>query len=114
GIVSNNIFYQERSIQLFPLLRGHVGPVVEAVALSSHVGRRKPDPSIYQSVLGQMGLEPEDVIFVGDRLREDVRGPLALGMAAAYLTHEFRQEPDAAGEAEATLQRVGDLTGYLA
>ncbi len=114
GIVSNNIFYQERSIQLFPLLRGHVGPLIEAVALSSYVGRRKPDPSIYQAVLGQMRLEPEDVIFVGDRLREDVRGPLALGMAAAYLTHEFRQEPDEAGEAAATLQRVGDLAAYLA
>ncbi len=114
GIVSNNIFYQERSIELFPLLRGQVGPVVEAVAISSYVGRRKPDPSIYQAVLRQMGLAPEDVVFVGDRLREDVRGPLGLGMAAAYLTHEFRQEPDEAGEAAATLQRVGDLGAYLA
>lgn len=113
GVVSNNIFYQESAIELFPLLRGHVGPVLEAVALSSYVGRRKPDPAIYQAVLGHMRLEPEEVIFVGDRLREDVRGPLGLGMAAAYLTHEFRQEPDEAGEAAATLQRVGDLVAHL-
>ncbi|HMO53962.1 MAG TPA: hypothetical protein PJ994_05615 [Tepidiformaceae bacterium] len=34
---------------------------------------------------------PGDALFVGDRVREDVLGPQALGIGGV-LTHEFRQE----------------------
>jgi FMN phosphatase YigB (HAD superfamily) len=63
------------------------------------IGERKPSPAIYRAALDGLGIAPHDALFVGDRVREDVLGPQALGMKGV-LTHEFRQE------------EVGEATPY--
>jgi putative hydrolase of the HAD superfamily len=47
---------------------------------SSEVGVRKPHPAIFERALEALGVEPEQSLFVGDRLYEDVRGAGELGM----------------------------------
>lgn len=63
----------------------------ETTVFSVEQGVRKPNPEIYRAALRLMNANPEDVVFVGDRVREDVRGPESIGMRGV-LTHEFRQE----------------------
>ena len=63
----------------------------EATVFSVEHRVRKPNPEIYRLALRLMDAEPSDVVFVGDRVREDVRGPQSVGMRGV-LTHEFRQE----------------------
>jgi HAD superfamily hydrolase (TIGR01549 family) len=63
----------------------------EVAVFSVEHGVRKPNPAIYKVALRALALDPADVLFVGDRVREDVRGPQSLGMRSV-LTHEFRQE----------------------
>lgn len=41
---------------------------------------RKPDPRIFLNAAELIGEEPENIIFVGDRLDTDVKGSLASGM----------------------------------
>ena len=53
---------------------------VDAVVLSSAVGKRKPHRAIFDRALAELEVEPEQALFVGDRLREDVGGASALGM----------------------------------
>jgi putative hydrolase of the HAD superfamily len=53
---------------------------VDAIVFSSEVGMRKPDPAIFRVALEALQVEPEQTIFVGDRLYEDVRGAGELGM----------------------------------
>lgn len=78
----------------------------DATVYSSEVGVRKPNPAIYQDALGRLGVTADQALFVGDRLREDVRGPRALGIASV-LTHEFRQEePDT----DENVQIIADLS----
>lgn len=60
---------------------------VDAVIFSSAVGWRKPAPEIYRAALDAIGVEPEDAMFVGDRVREDVQGPAALGMRTCLVTY---------------------------
>jgi putative hydrolase of the HAD superfamily len=60
---------------------------VDAVVFSSGVGRRKPAPEIYRAALHELGVEPENALFVGDRVREDVQGPAALGMRTCLVTY---------------------------
>jgi putative hydrolase of the HAD superfamily len=48
--------------------------------LSSEVGKRKPHPAIFECAMGDLGVEPEHTLFVGDRLRQDVGGAAAAGM----------------------------------
>jgi putative hydrolase of the HAD superfamily len=47
---------------------------------SSEVGTRKPHPAIFERALEALGVEPENALFVGDRLYEDIRGAGELGM----------------------------------
>jgi putative hydrolase of the HAD superfamily len=47
---------------------------------SSEVGKRKPHPAIFERALEALEVDAADVVFVGDRLYEDVRGAGELGM----------------------------------
>ncbi len=111
GVVSNNMF-QRRWMGGFPLLFSRDG-LLDAVVLSSDVGVRKPAQRIYRTALEQLGVSAAETIFVGDRLVEDVRAPKALGMPRAYLTYEFRREPDPQVEADGILRRLPDLLELL-
>jgi HAD superfamily hydrolase (TIGR01509 family) len=61
-----------------------IRPFFETVVVSCLVGYLKPHPRIFQLALEEMGLEPQDVAFVGDSLRADVAGAKALGMTAIW------------------------------
>jgi HAD superfamily hydrolase (TIGR01509 family) len=72
-----------------------IGEVVDAVVFSSEVGRRKPAPEMYRAAIAAVAVEPRHVLFIGDRLREDYEGPLALGMRAVIFTaHAEAPPPD--------------------
>ena len=62
----------------------------------------------------RLNVPPEAVVFVGDRLREDVMGPKALGMRA-ILTHQFRQEDPAQARVppDAVITRLAELPALL-
>jgi putative hydrolase of the HAD superfamily len=53
---------------------------LDVAVFSSEVGRRKPDPAIFETALERLRVAPEDALFVGDRLYEDIRGAGELGM----------------------------------
>jgi putative hydrolase of the HAD superfamily len=54
---------------------------LDAAVFSSEVGWRKPHAAIFERGLELLSVEPERTLMVGDRLREDVGGAAALGMA---------------------------------
>src|SRR4051794_13801278 len=58
---------------------------VDVVVSSAWVGARKPHPRIYGHTLGEIGLTPDEVIFVGDTWSCDVEGPRAAGMRTVYV-----------------------------
>jgi putative hydrolase of the HAD superfamily len=67
---------------------------------SSEVGMRKPHPAIFERALEALGVEPENALFVGDRLYEDIRGAGELGMTTVQALwfradeHADGREPD--------------------
>jgi putative hydrolase of the HAD superfamily len=62
---------------------------------SSEVGTRKPHPAIFERALEVLGLEPENALFVGDRLYEDIRGAGELGMTTVQaLWFRADEHPD--------------------
>jgi HAD superfamily hydrolase (TIGR01509 family) len=79
----------------------------QALTFSSALGVRKPNRRIYQDALDKLGVTASASLFVGDRLKEDVRGPQALGMQAVLL-REWRQEEDS-GVANFVIERLGEL-----
>lgn len=69
---------------------------LDAAVFSSEVGRRKPDPLIFETALRRLGVAPERALFVGDRRYEDVRGASELGMRTV-LALWFRADEDERG-----------------
>ena len=53
---------------------------VDAVVLSSEVGKRKPHPAIFERALDDVGVEAGEALFVGDRMDADVLGASRVGM----------------------------------
>lgn len=86
--------------------------LIPVKVLSSAVGWRKPHPTIYARALAELGVSSARVLFVGDRVLEDIRTPKRLGMHAV-LSHEFRQEDDPDGEADGRIATLAGLTHVL-
>ena len=73
---------------------------LDAIVLSSEVGKRKPHPLIFEHALEELGVAPDRALFVGDRLLQDVRGAAEAGMATVQALwsraddHPDGREPD--------------------
>lgn len=110
GLVSN--------VSLRPdLMRGDLdalglGQLLDASVFSSETGVRKPDPKIFQEALRRVGSEPQETVFVGDRLYDDIGGARAAGMRAIQTTR-FRAEQDPDAAPEAVIEHLGELPELL-
>ena len=49
---------------------------------SCDVGYSKPDPNIYQIVIDKSGLQPGQLLMIGDSVRADYEGALNCGIKA--------------------------------
>jgi len=54
--------------------------LLDVMVFSEDVGVAKPRPEIFLHALEKLGVEPEDALFVGDRLVNDVQGAAQAGM----------------------------------
>jgi HAD superfamily hydrolase (TIGR01509 family) len=69
---------------------------LDVAVFSSEVGRRKPDPLIFEQALERLGVSPDRALFVGDTVATDIAGAAALGMRTC-LAVWFRADDDEAG-----------------
>lgn len=70
---------------------------LDVAVFSSEVGWRKPHPEIFRRATDALGVEPSQVLFVGDTLATDVAGASALGMRTCQALW-FRADEDAEPE----------------
>jgi putative hydrolase of the HAD superfamily len=78
GLVSNAI--DPPGLLHRDLERLGIAERVDVAVFSSEVGWRKPHRTIFERALDPLGVAPESVLFVGDKLATDVAGASALGM----------------------------------
>jgi HAD superfamily hydrolase (TIGR01549 family) len=58
---------------------------VRSIINSSDLGAEKPDPRFFDAVAAAVGLEPAQILYVGDRLDNDVLPALAAGMRTVLM-----------------------------
>ena len=93
GICSNAPFPPEMMRR--QMASNGITELVDAIVLSSEVGKRKPAPELYRAAIDAIGTSPARTLFVGDRVREDFEGPCAAGMQAVVVTaHADEPPPD--------------------
>ncbi|MGE3821414.1 MAG: HAD family hydrolase [Isosphaeraceae bacterium] len=73
--------------RLRTVIRGlpEVSALADRLWISSEVGRRKPHPEFYQSVIHGLGTSPEAGLWVGDDPENDVLGPRRAGFRSVLL-----------------------------
>ena len=69
------------------LLENHgLAKFFKGFAFSDEVGHSKPHRSMFESAAGQLGVEISEMLHIGDRDHNDVKGPQQLGMKAILFT----------------------------
>ncbi|MGB3328756.1 MAG: HAD family hydrolase, partial [Thermomicrobiales bacterium] len=58
---------------------------LDLIASSSTLGVSKPDPRFFEQIASQLHLAPNEIVYVGDRLDNDVLPALSLGMHAVFI-----------------------------
>jgi putative hydrolase of the HAD superfamily len=91
GLVSNA--WDPRWLLLRDLEEQGLAERLDTIVFSSDIGFRKPRPEIFERALGELGVEPDRVLFVGDRLDADVRGARDLGMKTVQALWFRADEP---------------------
>jgi FMN phosphatase YigB (HAD superfamily) len=83
---------------------------VDVLAFCDDVGWRKPDRRAFEHVLGRLGLEPSQCLFVGDDPRWDIEGPRRIGMDAV-LIDRLGENASAPGDKIGSLRQLRRFLG---
>ncbi|MGP4017966.1 HAD family hydrolase [Saccharopolyspora sp. 5N708] len=68
----------------------------DAMIISAEIGVAKPDPRIFHTACHALGLRPDEVVHVGDKLDVDAHGATQAGLHGVWL-NRTGTEPPAAG-----------------
>ncbi|MEZ4642964.1 MAG: HAD family hydrolase [Chloroflexota bacterium] len=86
----------------------------DARVTSGDVGYMKPHPAIYHHVLEQLGIVPEQAVFVGDRPENDIAGANAVGMVSVMMSPPHLQYKDTKIRPNFTIKQLHELLPILA
>jgi len=90
---------------------------VDDLVTSAELGAEKPDPAFFTAVLARLGIDaPSRVLYVGDRVDNDVLPAIEAGMATCWLTRgpwgQLQELPDDV-EPDLVLEGLGELPELL-
>lgn len=111
GVVSN---FDHAATAHALLARHGLDQVLSAVVISIEVGRRKPHPAIFTAALERLGARPQDALFVGDSLGDDVAGAAAVGMDTAWVNWDGAPVPAEGPQPTYILAALPELRRVLA
>lgn len=83
GIVSNS---EGRLAELLTELG--VSELFSVIADSGRLGFEKPDARIFDFAAAALGVAPTELVHVGDAWEADIKGALAVGARAIWITHD--------------------------
>ncbi len=101
GLISNTIWLPE--MHDADLKRLGIAGFFDHRVYSSAFPYVKPHPAIFEHSLAALGVAPEEALFVGDRIVDDIGGALGAGLRAV---HKLPPPSEEAGEAETS---AGDM-----
>jgi len=70
-----------------------IGDLFDSILSSEQAQSCKPHPRIYEIALQRAGCAPDEALFVGDTLRQDIAGANQAGMRSALIWHRQDRQP---------------------
>jgi HAD superfamily hydrolase (TIGR01549 family) len=110
-VVSDTLVSPSRSLRRLLDLHG-LKDYFTGFAFSDEVGRSKPDPEMFASAARQLGVNLDQMVHVGDREHNDIRGPHRLGMKAVLFVAARANDKDHT-TADAICERARDLPAII-
>jgi putative hydrolase of the HAD superfamily len=97
-------------------------PFFEVMLISGDLGYRKPHHSVFEELSDQLGVDKEEIAFVGDDPEADVEGALRAGLQPVWTTYvrdnNITPAPGVVGkgqtEPEPTVPRISNWQDLLA
>lgn len=77
------------------------------------IGAAKPDPRAFASVAEALGLEPREIVYVGDDPQVDVTGARAAGLRTAWMNRAAREWPAALPPADLEVRDCEELVARI-
>jgi putative hydrolase of the HAD superfamily len=111
GVLSNTIWPRREHERIFA--RDEVLGLIDGAVYTSEIPWTKPHPEAFRAALAAVGVsDAAEVVFVGDRLFDDIHGAKSIGMRAVLVPHSTIPESQVGpviGEPDAVIRRLGEL-----
>jgi HAD superfamily hydrolase (TIGR01549 family) len=85
----------------------------DLIVISDEHGWRKPHPKIFLDTLATLGASPDDALYVGDSVGDDIVGAKGAGMDIAWVNPNDAALPDEYEAPDYVLKTVPDLAAIL-
>lgn len=111
AVVSDAIVSPGRCLRQWLDMQGLRG-FFSGFAFSDEVGHSKPHRDMFATAAAQLGVEVHEMVHIGDREHNDVKGPHALGMKAILYTGTRKRDRDG-NTADAVCEHHRELAGIV-
>jgi len=115
GILSNTGFPRAWHERIFA--RDGLLALIDGAVYTSEIPWVKPHQEAFTAAMAAVGVtDPASVVFVGDRLFDDIHGAKSAGMRAVWIPHSripADQRGHTDGEPDAVIERLSDLLTVL-
>ncbi len=93
------------------LVRDGLLDLLDVRIYTSDLEHVKPHADAFRALLTAVGVDPEDAMFVGDRLHDDIAGAKAMGMRAVWMRNDVVPSYDV--RPDATVDQLEELVGVV-
>ncbi|MEY3278148.1 MAG: hypothetical protein RLZZ426_634 [Actinomycetota bacterium] len=111
GVLSNTMWSREHHEHI--LERDGLLEFIAGGVYTSELSVAKPHKDAFLAAVAAVGVEdPRDVVFVGDRLFDDIHGAQSVGMRAIFLPHSDHRDHELVeveNQPDAVIQKLGDV-----
>lgn len=85
GVISDAIFSPGRALRILLKDEGLLD-YFDVFVFSDEIGCSKPEKHVFQTVLNQLSIKPQELVHIGDREHNDIKGPHKIGAHAVLCT----------------------------
>lgn len=109
GVLANG----KSKIKQFRLHSLGIEHVINYLSTSEMVGYRKPHPKIFEDMIAQLGVTPNEMMYVGDDALNDVAPARAMGMVSVWFKQEDAEIEPLAEEVDYTITTIEEILDIL-
>lgn len=114
GVLSNTMWPRAHHEEVFE--RDELAELIDASLYTSEMPVAKPHALAFEAILGLLDCSPQDAVFVGDRIWDDIAGAQQAGLRTIWIPHSQVPEhevPDAGATPDATAEQLSDVLGIV-